>query len=64
VAEDTHPRERVVRVHNAKVAAGFGSFLLFVMQFFAGRWWQRSNMPTWLPDTSPTSPPAAPRCKD
>ncbi len=27
--------------HNAKVAAGFGSFLFFVMQFFAGLWWQR-----------------------
>jgi ABC-2 type transport system permease protein len=45
--------------HNAKVAAGFGSFLFFVMQFFAGLWWQRSNMPTWLRDISNFTPSGA-----
>ena len=49
--------------HNAKVAAGFGSFLFFVMQFFAGLWWQRPNMPTRGCATSPTSPPAARPCR-
>jgi len=38
--------------HNAKVAAGFGSFLFFITQFFAGLWWQRPNMPIWLRDIS------------
>jgi ABC-2 type transport system permease protein len=45
--------------HNAKVAAGFGSFLFFVMQFFAGLWWQRPNMPTWLRDISNFTPSGA-----
>jgi ABC-2 type transport system permease protein len=45
--------------HNAKVAAGFGSFLFFVMQFFAGLWWQRPNMPTWLRDISDFTPSGA-----
>ena len=45
--------------HNAKVAAGFGSFLFFVMQFFAGLWWQRPNMPTWLRDISNYTPSGA-----
>lgn len=45
--------------HNAKVAAGFGSFLFFVMQFFAGLWWQRPNMPTWLRDISDYTPSGA-----
>ena len=45
--------------HNAKVAAGFGSFLFFVMQFFAGLWWQRPNMPTWLRDISNVTPSGA-----
>ncbi|HEY0869943.1 MAG TPA: ABC transporter permease [Acidothermaceae bacterium] len=45
--------------HNAKVAAGFGSFLFFVLQFFAGLWWQRPNMPTWLRDISNFTPSGA-----
>ncbi|MCW2523304.1 MAG: Transport permease protein [Frankiales bacterium] len=45
--------------HNAKVAAGFGSFLFFVMQFFAGLWWQRPNMPGWLRDISDFTPSGA-----
>ena len=45
--------------HNAKVAAGFGSFLFFVMQFFAGLWWQRPNMPAWLRDISNFTPSGA-----
>jgi ABC-2 type transport system permease protein len=45
--------------HNAKVAAGFGSFLFFVMQFFAGLWIQRPNMPTWLRDVSDYTPSGA-----
>ncbi len=45
--------------HNAKVAAGFGSFLFFVMQFFAGLWVQRPNMPTWLRDISDFTPSGA-----
>jgi ABC-2 type transport system permease protein len=45
--------------HNAKVAAGFGSFLFFVLLFFAGLWWQRPNMPTWLRDISNFTPSGA-----
>ena len=45
--------------HNAKVAAGFGSFLFFVMQFFAGLWLQRPNMPSWLRDISDYTPSGA-----
>jgi ABC-2 type transport system permease protein len=45
--------------HNAKVAAGFGSFLFFVMQFFAGLWLQRPNMPAWLRDISDYTPSGA-----
>ena len=45
--------------HNAKVAAGFGSFLFFVMQFFAGLWVQRPNMPTWLRHISDYTPSGA-----
>jgi len=45
--------------HNAKVAAGFGSFLFFVMQFFAGLWLQRPNMPTWLRHISDYTPSGA-----
>jgi ABC-2 type transport system permease protein len=45
--------------HNAKVAAGFGSFLFFVMQFFAGLWLQRPNMPNWLRDISNFTPSGA-----
>jgi ABC-2 type transport system permease protein len=45
--------------HNAKVAAGFGSFLFFVLQFFAGLCLQRPNMPTWLRDISDYTPSGA-----
>jgi ABC-2 type transport system permease protein len=45
--------------HNAKVAAGFGSFLFFIMQFFAGLWIQRPNMPGWLRDISDYTPSGA-----
>jgi ABC-2 type transport system permease protein len=45
--------------HNAKVAAGFGSFLFFVLQFFAGLWIQRPNMPSWLRDISDFTPSGA-----
>jgi len=45
--------------HNAKVASGFGSFLFFVLQFFAGLWWQRPNMPDWLRHISDVTPSGA-----
>jgi ABC-2 type transport system permease protein len=45
--------------HNAKVAAGLGSFLFFVLQFFAGLWWQRPNMPSWLRHISDLTPSGA-----
>lgn len=45
--------------HNAKVAAGFGSFLFIVLQFFAGLWVQRPVMPTWLRDISNFTPSGA-----
>jgi ABC-2 type transport system permease protein len=45
--------------HNAKVAAGFGSFLFFVLQFFAGLWWQRPEMPSWLRHVSDVTPSGA-----
>src|ERR1700744_5193817 len=45
--------------HNAKVAAGFRPFLFFVIQFFAGLWIQRPNMPTWLRDISDYTPSGA-----
>lgn len=45
--------------HNAKVAAGFGSFLFFVLQFFAGLWWQRPAMPDWLRHISDITPSGA-----
>ena len=45
--------------HNAKVAAGLGSFLFFVLQFFAGLWWQRPDMPTWLRHISDVTPSGA-----
>jgi ABC-2 type transport system permease protein len=44
---------------NAKVAAGFGSFLFFVLQFFAGLWWQRPSMPDWLRHISDLTPSGA-----
>jgi len=45
--------------HSAKVASGFGSFLFFVLQFFAGLWWQRPNMPDWLRHVSDLTPSGA-----
>jgi len=44
---------------NAKVAAGFGSMLFFVMQFFAGLWIQRPLMPTWMRHISDFTPSGA-----
>jgi ABC-2 type transport system permease protein len=45
--------------HNAKVAAGFGSALFFVLQFFAGLWIQRPLMPDWLRHISDFTPSGA-----
>jgi ABC-2 type transport system permease protein len=45
--------------HNAKVAAGFGTVLFFVLQFFAGLWLQRPNMPDWLRHVSDLTPSGA-----
>lgn len=45
--------------HNAKVAAGFGTVLFFVLQFFAGLWLQRPHMPTWLRHISDFTPSGA-----
>jgi len=47
------------RFRNAKVAAGFGSFLFFVMLFFAGLWLPRPNMPGWLRHISDFTPSGA-----
>ncbi|RIJ71216.1 ABC transporter permease [Nakamurella silvestris] len=44
---------------NAKVAAGFGSMLFFVMQFFAGLWIQRPVMPDWMRNISDFTPSGA-----
>jgi ABC-2 type transport system permease protein len=44
---------------NAKVAAGFGSALFFVLQFFAGLWIQRPLMPTWMRHISDLTPSGA-----
>lgn len=44
---------------NAKVAAGFGTALFFVLQFFAGLWWQRPSMPGWLRRLSDFTPSGA-----
>lgn len=44
---------------NAKVAAGFGSALFFVLVFFAGLWLQRPLMPTWLRHISDFTPTGA-----
>jgi ABC-2 type transport system permease protein len=44
---------------NAKVAAGFGTVLFFVLQFFAGLWIQRPLMPTWLRHLSDFTPSGA-----
>jgi ABC-2 type transport system permease protein len=45
--------------HNAKVAAGFGTVLFFVVEFFAGLWLQRPNMPDWLRHISDFTPGGA-----
>ena len=44
---------------NAKVAAGFGTLLFFVLQFFAGLWLQRPLMPDWLRHISEFTPSGA-----
>jgi ABC-2 type transport system permease protein len=45
--------------HDAKVAAGFGTVLFFVLQFFAGLWLQRPQMSTWLRHISDFTPSGA-----
>ena len=44
---------------NAKVAAGFGSALFFVLLFFAGLWIQRPLMPGWMRHISDFTPSGA-----
>ena len=44
---------------NAKVAAGFGTLLFFVLQFLAGLWVQRPLMPGWMRHLSNFSPSGA-----
>ena len=44
---------------NAKVAAGFGTALFFVLQFFAGLWVQRPAMPDWMRHVSDLTPSGA-----
>jgi ABC-2 type transport system permease protein len=44
---------------NAKVAAGFGTVLFFVLQFAAGLWLQRPLMPDWLRRVSDFTPSGA-----
>lgn len=44
---------------NAKVAAGFGTLLFFVLQFFAGLWIQRPLMPDWMRTLSDYTPSGA-----
>ena len=44
---------------NAKVAAGFGTLLFFVLEFFAGLWLQRPNMPAWMRHISDFTPSGA-----
>lgn len=44
---------------NAKVAAGFGTVLFFVLQFTAGLWIQRPLMPTWMRYISDVTPSGA-----
>lgn len=44
---------------NAKVAAGVGTLLFFVLQFFAGLWLQRPLMPDWLRHISDFTPSGA-----
>jgi len=44
---------------NAKVAAGFGTVLFFVLQFTAGLWLQRPLMPDWMRHISDFTPSGA-----
>lgn len=44
---------------NAKVAAGFGTVLFFVLQFTAGLWIQRPLMPAWMRYISDVTPSGA-----
>lgn len=44
---------------NAKVAAGFGTLLFFVLQFFAGLWVPRPTMPGWMRIVSNYTPSGA-----
>lgn len=44
---------------NAKVAAGFGTVLFFVLQFFAGLWVPRPTMPDWMRAISDGTPTGA-----
>jgi ABC-2 type transport system permease protein len=44
---------------NAKVAAGFGTLLFFILEFFAGLWLQRPNMPVWMRHISDFTPSGA-----
>ncbi|MCZ0911000.1 ABC transporter permease [Gordonia amicalis] len=44
---------------NNKVAAAAGTALFFVLQFFAGLWWPRQNMPDWMRSLSDASPTGA-----
>jgi ABC-2 type transport system permease protein len=44
---------------NAKVAAGFGTVLFFVLQFFAGLWVPRPTMPGWMRTISNLTPTGA-----
>lgn len=44
---------------NAKVAAGFGTALFFLLQFFAGLWIPRPTMPGWMRTISDLTPTGA-----
>ena len=44
---------------NAKVAAGFGTAVFFVLMFFAGLWIPRSTMPGWMHVISNLTPSGA-----
>jgi ABC-2 type transport system permease protein len=44
---------------NAKVAAGFGTLLFFVLEFFSGLWVQRPDMPSWMRHVSDLTPSGA-----
>lgn len=44
---------------NAKVAAGFGTAVFFVLMFFAGLWIPRSTMPGWMNVISNLTPSGA-----